>query len=173
MDWWFRAEIVFLTPLSRPCPKPAQGGAGTPKIVVSLSKSTQQVTRTLTHLSSPFSLRNICRGFGGSRMAHAVSTRQPTRGQNNAHTPGIHLLHVGAGHSSPDPLPFPQAQPSHRTHHCEDISGCETAALSLHACTFTILFLLSMFLFVFCSESIFGQQQNTRDLDSCFSAMTG
>ena len=39
-------------------------------------------------------------------MAHAVSTRQPTRGQNNAHTPGIHLLHVGAAHSSPDPLLF-------------------------------------------------------------------
>ena len=34
--------------------------------------------------------------------------------EDNAHTLGIHLLYVGGGHSSPDPLPFPQAKPSHR-----------------------------------------------------------
>jgi len=90
----------------------------------------------LTH----FSHANPLEGKKCSHTWHAVSTRQPIGGQNDAHTPGIHLPHVGGGHSSPEPLPFPQAEPSHRTHHCEDISGCEKSALSSHVCTFTILF---------------------------------
>jgi len=49
----------------------------------------------------------------------------------------------------PSRSPFPPAKPSHRTHHWEYISDCEKAALSLHACSSTISFLLSMFLFVF------------------------
>ena len=58
-----------------------------------------------------------------------------------------YALMVGATHP-PSRSPFPQAEASHRTHHREDISGCEKDALSVHACSSTISFLFTFQVFV-------------------------
>ena len=120
-----------------------------PRIHSFSSKSVLKVAHTLTHLSSPCSLRNICGEFGGSRWAHAVSTRQPGgRGTTLTHLVWTFYTLLRATHS-PEPLLSPQAESSQRTDHCEHRSRCEIPdCLCMRALPHVFLS-LPMFLFVF------------------------
>ncbi len=124
-------------PGSRPCAKPVQSGARTSKIVVLFQNLHKKSTTNwpLRDLGATGWLKqcphaNLCGGDYGQL--------------------GIHFLHVGSGHSCPESLPCPQAEPSQRTDHCEHISVCEIPnCLCMRALPHVFLS-LPMFLFVLC-----------------------
>ena len=119
----FRCEWVFFGHHFRdPAPNRCKGAPDPQNHCFSIKIYAKSDSQTAPYEVSLFPSQTLCGGFGGSGMAHAVSTRQPMGGDNNAGALGIHFLHVGLGHSSPEPLPSPQAEPSHRTDHCAHIS---------------------------------------------------
>ena len=98
-------------------------------------------------------------------MAHAVSTRQVAGGYNNARAPGNHFLITRAV-----PLPTNRAQPRNKPSRAYMQVMRKPPFLCMHALP-SFLFYFTCFRLFFESEFSFGQQQNTRDLDSCFTAM--
>ena len=145
----FRVKMMFLDTTFETLRQTGARRRRTSKIIVFFSKSKQTVTKKLTHLSSPCSLRNICGGFGGSGMAHAVSTRQPMGGEHTL----THLAFTcyALVRTTHHPSRSPSHQPSLATEHTT-ASRYQVVRkpnfLCMHALP-PFLFSLSMFLFVF------------------------
>ena len=151
MEHPFRAEMVFLDTTFETLAQTGARASRAFKIVDFSAKSAQKVIQK--PVPSKFSLipsQHVRRIWG----APSWFTLFPHAGPGEGKIMLAHLavtryaLMVRATHH-PSRSPFPPAEPSHRIYHCEDISGCEKAAISVHACTSTISFLLSRFLFVF------------------------